>query len=783
MGKVLFVGPTYFGRSLDADASRCINFYPEQNAPMSKDIASLVGTPGLKPVANLGWFPFGVGSPIRGAHAFNDKIYLVVDNALLVLGKGVPAYTVGTLDTSSGKVSIANNGLSPTGGNQLMIVDGPKGYIYNVSTNTFTTLSGGGWPSAGANTVCFIGGYFIVSVGGGSAQWQVSNLYDGLSWNSLYKSTADAMPDSLMSVSNHNGELALFGEYTTEFWYNTGLGSPPFARVSGGVVPYGTQARWSVAEYANNVFFIAQVNTKGQAEYAGVYMFNGYTPTKISTQNIDYIIQGASTLTDAEAYCYSQAGHVFYILTFPTANVTLSYDLTTDMWHERSTYAGTISATGRHIGSVYVYQWNNHYLGDYNSPVLYQLTSSRYDDAGLPIISIRTAPHLSDKEGLNKVFYTKLLVDGEFGVGAETNNAILATTAVSTYAGTYIDILFTGTLFYLLESNQTRMVNYNTVEKLWSYDTPSSTHAWTGFCYSPKRNEICVVGTGINVNMIGDMTTGNWTDNTMSATANWQSVAWGNNLYVAVASGGSVAASSPDGATWTARTLPSSSNWKKAIWGGDRFIAMSSTTGTAAAFSVDGTAWSASTLPISCAIQDVAWNGSVFCALLTTGGALTSPDGINWTARSFPGGFSGKSITWNGEVFCVVGSASANAITSPDGITWTTHTITSGTYVIASGDKYMMAMSNGAGLTMTYTPAVTGFDRVNPTALLSWSNDGGHTFSGQYPSSMGTTGKALTRMIWRRLGYASSRVFKLMITSPVKKLLMSAYAETEKGTM
>ena len=45
-------------------------------------------------------------------------------------------------------------------------------------------------------------------------------------------------------------------------------------------------------------------------------------------------------LSDAFGYCYSDGGHTFYVLTFPSGNATWVYDATTAMWHERSTWTG-----------------------------------------------------------------------------------------------------------------------------------------------------------------------------------------------------------------------------------------------------------------------------------------------------------------------------------------------------------------------------------------------------------------------------------------------------------
>ena len=74
-----------------------------------------------------------------------------------------------------------------------------------------------------------------------------------------------------------------------------------------------------------------------------------------------------------------------------------------------------------------------------------------------------------------------------------------------------------------------------------------------------------------------------WTARTLPSSSNWRSVTYGNGLFVAVESGGTAAATSPDGVTWTARTLPSSSNWYSVTYGNGLFVAVAS--GSTAAMS------------------------------------------------------------------------------------------------------------------------------------------------------------------------------------------------------
>ena len=74
----------------------------------------------------------------------------------------------------------------------------------------------------------------------------------------------------------------------------------------------------------------------------------------------------------------------------------------------------------------------------------------------------------------------------------------------------------------------------------------------------------------------------NWTSRT-AATANlWQSVTYGNNLFVAVSRDNvNRVMTSPDGITWTARTAAAANEWQSASYGtvagNSLFVAVSST--------------------------------------------------------------------------------------------------------------------------------------------------------------------------------------------------------------
>jgi hypothetical protein len=67
----------------------------------------------------------------------------------------------------------------------------------------------------------------------------------------------------------------------------------------------------------------------------------------------------------------------------------------------------------------------------------------------------------------------------------------------------------------------------------------------------------------------------------------------------------------------------------------------------------------------------------------------------------------------------------------------------------------------------------------DPEVILQFSNDGGFTWSNEKRTKLGKIGNYLTRVMWRRLGIARDRVFKVVISDPVKIALIGAHIEVE----
>lgn len=363
------------------------------------EMGILLGTPGLLLLATIGT------GPIRGLYTTTTGVlYAVSGNTLYSLSSIWGQTVIGTLQTNSGPVSMTDNG--PTAGS-LFICDGANGYSVTLSTNAFAQITAADW--VGSNLVTFQDGYFIFAQPN-TAQFYLSDL-NATTFNAPATTGKNGGSDNIISIICFQRNLWLFGDRTTEVWYDAGSNTNPFQYISGSMSQIGCAAAYSPAIINNNLFWLGK-----DATGAGVvYTASGWAPQRISTHAVEIAIQKYSTISDALGWTYEENGHQFYVLTFPTGNNTWVYDLATGFWHERC--YNNMGQFQRHRANCYAAAYGVHVVGDYSNGNIYQQSLTQYFDNTTPIIRQRISPHVSND--MNEVFYSRFQLDMETGVGVD----------------------------------------------------------------------------------------------------------------------------------------------------------------------------------------------------------------------------------------------------------------------------------------------------------------------------------------------------------------------------
>lgn len=396
--KIDLVGASYQAWSLPFNAERSVNLFPVLDK-RGKDVAALYGTPG-----KLLFGTAGLGQCRQCFAATNGRGFVVSAATLYEIDSAGAATSRGTLLTSAGNVSMAENGL------QLAICDGTYLYIFTYSSNAFVRVTDADLPVSG--TVTFIDGYFVVNkVGTGS--FYISALYDGTSWNALDFATAESSPDPLVRVFNALGQLWLLGSVTCEIWTNTGNAVFPFQKISGAKLDVGCMAAQTAVAVNNSIIFLGQ-NTFGNSS---VYQTTSTNPKEISTEPINILLDKATDKANIVAYTYQQQGHTFYVLTGGGLETSLVLDLNTNLWHERA-YLNSDGQyeTDRAYCAMFIFDKN--LVGDKETGKIYELSMSTYTDDGDYILRERIYTHLFDDN--QRIRYNRLNIGFETGTGLQT---------------------------------------------------------------------------------------------------------------------------------------------------------------------------------------------------------------------------------------------------------------------------------------------------------------------------------------------------------------------------
>jgi hypothetical protein len=393
--KVPFVGPFYQARSLNADSQRAVNCFLEMDNASPRAPVALYGTPGLTLRFTL---PTG---PVRGCIQDFGSTWWVGGNTVYRVLPDYTIQTIGTIGTSSGRVSMAFSGT------QIIIVDGSAGYI--LTATAVLPITDGEFPN-GVTRATFQDNYFAVA-GDTSGRFYISDLADGRNWDGLDFASGEGSPDNTIGIISDHGELWLFGDNSAEPWTNTGNPDFPFQRATNAFIEAGTAAGDSICKLDNSLFWYGQ-DDRG----AGiVWRMTGYTPVRVSNHAVEKAIQSYTTTSDAFAYSFQMEGHSFYVLTFPTEDATWVYDVATQQWFEWLWRDPNLNTLHRHRSNCHVSYGGEHLVGDWETGEVYALDFNSYTDNGDAIIRLRTAQTMEAEQ--KRLFYASLQVDMETGVG------------------------------------------------------------------------------------------------------------------------------------------------------------------------------------------------------------------------------------------------------------------------------------------------------------------------------------------------------------------------------
>lgn len=396
-----FVGQSYQHKNFQFDCQRTINLYPDVNETglgRQGAVACLSPTPGLVTLdqqtssasAGIGMYKASWGDQFLFRR---DGLFKWANNQQVL----VTAWNRQGATWARG----CDNGI------QLFVVGEGWGTVYDRTTgitSEITTFNPAG--------ITYCDGYIIANEQGTNKFWH-TDLYSS-SFPSLNFYSAEANPDKIVTILNNNEDIWVFGESTTEVWYNAGQGNVIFARRPGLLIENGCASAASVCKMDSNRIVWLSRDDRGAVK---VVMNNGFSSGKISTGPIEQRIASGAWWAST-AYSYSRDGHLFYCLNIPGLDSTLVFDVTvsdqtgTPTWHER-----VFSQNGvdyQHRASAVL----GDLVQDSQNGSIYQWSESSFTDFGNEIKRQRVTPHIS-ASGAN-LFFNSLEIFMKTGVGVNS---------------------------------------------------------------------------------------------------------------------------------------------------------------------------------------------------------------------------------------------------------------------------------------------------------------------------------------------------------------------------
>lgn len=209
---------------------------------------------------------------------------------------------------------------------KLFLKNTTAAYVYDGTS--LTKVTDADYPALTVPGVAYLDGTIYVMKSDGAIYG--SDLLTPGTWTALNFISANAEGDRAVALARHLQYIVAFKERSTEIFYDAGNPVPgsPLSKMPSGLMEVGCAAAGSIAYTDNSLFFMSSSYPKGRS----VQMMEGFTPRKVSTPFIDRLLD-ADTLSKVFSFVVKSNGHTFYVLTLVNTNLTLVYDAITNEWH------------------------------------------------------------------------------------------------------------------------------------------------------------------------------------------------------------------------------------------------------------------------------------------------------------------------------------------------------------------------------------------------------------------------------------------------------------------
>lgn len=237
---------------------------------------------------------------------------------------------------STGRYSfVASVGASPL----LVMTNGTHAYTID-PTDTLTDITASISAVVGSSWlpyITYLDGYFLL-ITADSRLWN-SSADNPSSWNVSEYILARIDSDDPVAFTKHLAYATVIKQFYTEFFYDAGtgtVGQTPLAAVPGAKINYGCIDGRTVCECGGDLMWIGRTREGG----ATAILLSSVKAQPVSTPQIERLLQAGDYSGNVYSWSAKVDGHRFYGVTIVNSNLTLVFDLTSQLWYQWTDPAG-----------------------------------------------------------------------------------------------------------------------------------------------------------------------------------------------------------------------------------------------------------------------------------------------------------------------------------------------------------------------------------------------------------------------------------------------------------
>jgi hypothetical protein len=264
----------------------------------------------------------------------------------------------------------------------LYAINGSLGTLTSASTTIWTSAIS--YPTSGSTTSAITYTSAISAY-----EYTTASMLSAFNGDLNFQK-AENTSDFINGLVAVNGLMWIFGPRSYQIYQVQNEQYNPFITVDTAGSQIGCKAPKSIVTIGNNVFWLGSSNAGENVIYIG----NGTSNIqRISTNAIERSISCMSDSTDAIGQTWTRNGHTFYAITFPTADKTFVYDLSTSTWHNRNTRDRLLNIQHLWEPQYATLAYGKIIFGTYNGQYLVYLDEDKFTEYdGRPIVRTRISP-------------------------------------------------------------------------------------------------------------------------------------------------------------------------------------------------------------------------------------------------------------------------------------------------------------------------------------------------------------------------------------------------------